>query len=270
MKKHYLKKLIFLFSISLLSISFLGCTREIPMPIIGDIEKNNLDKNSENKTNVETITKNSGIETSKEENNNSDGIKETSSVKSESITVESITPRQTNNEEHSDDNSNSENLNTITSTANENDNTIFNIRIHNNNDKLTEKKIGYIYNIAYSNNTYYLEFDDVEFFSGEEANKESLADGNSEESQATIESGYYIRNSNNGLKKYTLTEDCTYELCKYQVDSSNNDIHLVSVDFETLKNYILKYQEFYPTRALLFDINTENNIITKVSMHFTP
>lgn len=274
MKKHYLKKLIFLLSVSLLSSLSLGCAREIPMPIVGDVntsnpDENTINKNSETtKTNAKTINKISGIKTSKEKKNNFNDTKETSSAKNES-TTESDTPKQINIEETSnntEENTASSNSRALR-TNDESSNTIFNIKIHNNN--LSENKIGYIYNISYSNNTYYIEFDDVEMFLGKDAEKEFLADGNSEEAQ-DIESGYYIKNSNNNLKKYILTENCTYELCKYQIDSSNNDIDLVSVDFETIKNYILKYQEFYPTRALLFDISIENNTVTKISMHFTP
>ena len=282
MKKYYLKKLIFLFSVSLLSSLFLGCSREIAMPIIGNIDKTNVDKTNDDKNleteiNAKTASKNSEIETSKEKINDFNDMeetssvkKETSSVKSESITLESTTPKQINNEESFNNNENNANLKSRALRDNEDsNNTLFNIKIPTNNDTLTENKIGYIYNIKYSNNTYYLEFDDVEIFLGDEAKREFLADGNSEESQ-DIENGYYIKDSNNDLKKYILTENCTYELCKYQIDSSTNDIALVSVDFKTLKNYILKYIEFYPTRALLFDINIENNIETKVSMHFTP
>lgn len=266
MKKYYLKKLIFLFSVSLLSSLFLGCTREIPMPIIGDIDETNVNKNFETEINTE----NSEIEPSNEENNDFNNMEEEDSI-DEFIDVEADTSEQINNEEISN-NENTVNPNLTTSENNEESN---NLEISTNNDTLTENKIGYIYNIAYSNNTYYIEFDDIEIFLEEDANKEFLADGNSEKYQEIencyyIKNHYYIKNSNNNLEKYILTENCTYELCKYQVDSSSNDINLVSVDFETLKNYILKYQNFYPTRALLFDITTENNIVTKISMHFTP
>lgn len=265
MKKYYLKKLIFLFSVSLLSSLFLGCTRKVPMPIIGDSEETNVNKNSETKINTETLFENLKIEPSKEENNNSNEIEEASSVNEsiidESTTNESDTSEQINSEENSNDDENNE----------ESNNSVSNI----NNDTLTESKIGYIHNIKCCNNTYYFEFDDVEIFLGEDANREFLADGNSEESQniencCYIKNCYYIKNSNNDFKKYIISENCSYELCKYQIDSSSNDINLVSVDFETLKNYILRNQEFYPTKALLFDINIENDTVTKISMHFTP
>lgn len=274
MKKYYLKKLIFLFSVSLLSSLFLGCTRKIPMPIIGNSDETNVNKNSETKINFETLLENSKIEPSKEENNTFNDTEEVSSI-NESITdesVESDTSEQINSEENSNDDENNTEQNPTTSETNEeSNNSVFNI----NNDTLTENKIGYIHNIKYCNNTYYLEFDDVEIFLGEEANKEFLANGNLEESQniencCYIKNCYYIKNSNNTFKKYIFTENCTYELCKYQIDSSSNDINLVSVDFETLKNYILRHQEFYPTKALLFDINIENDTVTKISMHFTP
>ena len=288
MKKYYLKKLIFLFSVSLLSSLFLGCTRKVPMPIIGDSEETNVNKNSETKINTETLFENLKIEPSKEENNNSNEIEETSSVNesttdesneieeassvNESTTDESDTSEQINSEENSNDDENNANSNPTTSETNEeSNNSVSNI----NNDTLTESKIGYIHNIICCNHTYYLEFDDVEIFLGEDANKEFLADGNSEESQniencCYIKNCYYIKNSNNDFKKYILAENCTYELCKYKIDSSSNDINLVPVDFETLKNYILKHQKFYPTKALLFDINIENDTVTKISMHSTP
>lgn len=281
MKKYYLKKLIFLFSVSLLSSLFLGCTRKVPMPIIGDSEETNVNKNSETKINTETLFENLKIEPSKEENNNSNEIEEASSVNEsiidesiidESTTDESDTSEQINSEENSNDDENNANSNPTTSETNEeSNNSVSNI----NNDTLTESKIGYIHNIKCCNNTYYFEFDDVEIFLGEDANREFLADGNSEESQniencCYIKNCYYIKNSNNDFKKYIISENCSYELCKYQIDSSSNDINLVSVDFETLKNYILRHQEFYPTKALLFDINIENDTVTKISMHFTP
>ena len=271
MKKYYLKKLIFLFSVSLLSSLFLGCTRKVPMPIIGDSEETNVNKNSETKINTETLFENLKIEPSKEENINSNEIEEASSV-NESTTDESDTSEQINSEENSNDDENNANSNPTTSETNEeSNNSVSNI----NNDTLTESKIGYIHNIICCNHTYYLEFDDVEIFLGEDANKEFLADGNSEESQniencCYIKNCYYIKNSNNDFKKYILAENCTYELCKYKIDSSSNDINLVPVDFETLKNYILKHQKFYPTKALLFDINIENDTVTKISMHSTP
>lgn len=273
MKKYYLKKLILLFSTSCLTSLFLGCSREIAMPIIGNAEKTNINKNSETKINTETISKNLEDESSKEKNNKFNDVEKNTSIESEFVTIESDTSKEIKTKENSNNNENNANQNSTTSKTNEESNNfVFNIHVPKNNDKLTENKIGYIYNIKYSNNTYYIEFDDVEIFLGEDDKKEFLADGNSEKSQdieQDIENDYYIKNSNNNLKKYILTENCTYELCKYQIDSSNNDIDLISVNFETLKNYILKYQEFYPSRALLFDINIENNIVTKVSMHFT-
>lgn len=274
MKKCYLKKLIFLFSVSLLSSLFLGCTREIPMPIIGSTDETNINKNSETKINTETIAESLEIKPSKEENNTFNETEEVSSI-NESITDEADeadSSEQINSEENSNDDENNTDPNPTTSeTDEESDDYIFNT----NNDTLIENKIGYIYNINYSNDTYYIEFDDVKIFLGEDANKEFLADGNTEETQ-NIENCcykkncYYIKNSNNDFKKYILAENCTYELCKYKIDSSSNDINLVPVDFETLKNYILKHQKFYPTKALLFDINIENDTVTEISMHFTP
>lgn len=265
MNKHYFKKISFLLSVSLLSSMFCGCTREVAMPIIG-----NSNSNTKTDTSNENSSKKVSKEKVEEKNPSSNIIKETSSVTNESVTVESETTKDSDNENSKNAKDNEGLSVTSLDTDDEANNSkarIFNIEMPNNNNSSKENKIGYIYNILNSNNTYSIEFDEVKLFFGEEANNEYLADGHSDE----LDSGYYIKNSNEEIKKYTLVKDCVYELCEYEVDPLNsNSENLTSVDFETLKDYISKYQEFYPTRALLFDISLEDNIVTKISMHFTP
>lgn len=113
--------------------------------------------------------------------------------------------------------------------------------------------------------------DEIEFFRGDEAKKEYSKDNNGEVSQDVFGWDYYIRNNDNSEVNYTISSNCKFEVCKFAI-SNNTDIELVEISLEKFKDYVSKSLEKYtpPTRALLFKITLQDNIITRIVMEYTP
>lgn len=113
--------------------------------------------------------------------------------------------------------------------------------------------------------------DEVEFFRGDKARKEYSKDNNGEISQDAFGWDYYIRNKDNSEKNYTISPNCKFQVCKFAI-SNDISIDLVEISLEEFKIYVSKSLEQYklPTRALLFKITLQDNIITKIVMEYTP
>lgn len=144
-----------------------------------------------------------------------------------------------------------------------------------------DSMIGYVTDMYTKNNTIYISFDEVEFYTGEEALIEAKKDNRAElreDGTYFKPNGYYIRNSVVQTKVYDVSDSVTMKLLAYEVNPDNNTIDLQDVNYDTLKNYIDinkdQYKEAYKDnaepRGILFKIDTKNNIVTTISKHYTP
>ncbi|MBD7911998.1 MULTISPECIES: Ig-like domain-containing protein [Clostridium] len=143
-------------------------------------------------------------------------------------------------------------------------------------------KIGFIDSIYEENGDTFIKFNETEFYRNEDAKREYAKDGFSP-SDYEWGNDYYIRENNKEQKTYKLSKDCKINVCSYLVDSEfqyKTELRTISKDnFKIyVSNCINRYNNELTqdpempkyTRALLFWINTEDDIVTSMNMQYTP
>ncbi|WP_434291453.1 Ig-like domain-containing protein [Clostridium botulinum] len=134
------------------------------------------------------------------------------------------------------------------------------------------KQIGFINEIYERNGKRYLKFDDVEFFHNKDINdrtaeREAIKDGRNEWLlDGRITDDYYLRNKDNTLENYEISQSVEIDICKYHVDENVNTIDLQGISYEkfgTLDNV-------YGQSNALFYIYVENNVIVKIQEQYRP
>ena len=148
-------------------------------------------------------------------------------------------------------------------------------------EPIKEKKIGFITNLYEKNGETYITFDETQFFIDTENDKtatnEALKDGRNIHDGGFSENGliynsYYIKNSSTVTQEYKISKYAKFLLCKYIVNETSNADSTISVDYNTFSKHIANGKEYsyQPCRALLFWIDTEDNIVNKLDMQYTP
>ncbi|MDS0527198.1 Ig-like domain-containing protein [Clostridium sp. SHJSY1] len=145
-------------------------------------------------------------------------------------------------------------------------------------------KIGFIDSIYEENGDTFIKFNETEFYRNGDAQKEYAKDGFSPSSDAWGHD-YYIRDNNKEQKTYKLSKDCKINVCIYLVDSkveyktadelrtmSKDDFKIyVSDSINKYNNQLTEHPEMPKyDRALLFWINSEDDIVTSMNMQYTP
>ncbi|PIH04931.1 Ig-like domain-containing protein [Clostridium combesii] len=134
------------------------------------------------------------------------------------------------------------------------------------------KQIGFINEIYERNGKRYLKFDDVEFFKNKDTNdrtaeKEAIKDGKNEWIiDGRVTDDYYLRNKDNTLEDYEISQNVEIDICKYHVEGNVNTIDLQRISYEKFK--IL--DNVYGQGNALFYIYVENNVIVKIQEQFRP
>ncbi|MGG7178904.1 Ig-like domain-containing protein [Clostridium paraputrificum] len=145
-------------------------------------------------------------------------------------------------------------------------------------EPIKERKIGFVTNLYEKNGDTYITFDEAQYFIDTETDKqatnEAIKDGLQMPPDGLIYDSYYIRNSSNNTIEYKLSKSAKFGLCSYLVNknSTGSSIPTTLVDYATFSNHISTGKEYsyQPSRALLFWIDTEDNIVNKLNMQFTP
>ncbi|WP_394899508.1 Ig-like domain-containing protein [Clostridium paraputrificum] len=144
-----------------------------------------------------------------------------------------------------------------------------------------EQKIGFITDLYEKNGEIFISFDECQIFfddpskniftASNEANKDGLDLYKSYGSNDTIFNGYYIRNKTIESTEYEVSKNSSYKLCNWILNPALNNAQTQSIDYNTFKDYVKsKLDSSNSNRALLFWINTEDNIITNLEMQYTP
>jgi tetratricopeptide (TPR) repeat protein len=137
-----------------------------------------------------------------------------------------------------------------------------------------DSRIGYVKNVYIENNTIYIAFDEVEFYTGEDALVEAKKDNKAikqEDGTYINYDNYYIRNSVVETKVYEVSKDAAMNLLAYEVNPDNNTIDFQKVNYDTFKKHIDEYKNnIYAERALLCNVDMKNNIVKTMSRQFTP
>lgn len=145
-------------------------------------------------------------------------------------------------------------------------------------------KIGFIDNIYEESGNTLIKFNETEFYRNDEAQREYAKDGFS---PAHYEWGhdYYIRDNSKEQQIYKLSKDCKINVCIYLADpkveyKTADELKPISKDdFKTYiststynyNNQLSKYPDLPKyNRALLFWINTEDDVVTSINMQYTP
>lgn len=153
----------------------------------------------------------------------------------------------------------------------------------NAKEDVYDSRIGLVTDVYTENNTIYISFDEIEFYTGEEAVTEAKKDNSNkvikrEDGTYGVYDGYYIRNSVAQIEVYEASNSVTMNLLAFELNPNNNTIDLQSVDYDTFKNRIDLGKDRYNVykynpeelRDRLFKIDTKNNIVTTISKHYTP
>jgi tetratricopeptide (TPR) repeat protein len=145
-------------------------------------------------------------------------------------------------------------------------------------ETVKSNSIGFINDIYEENKNTYIKFDDVQFYRDTDAQKEYAKDG-FPPSEYEFGYDYYIRNKEINNKPYILSSNCSINICAYKVNPNidKNSHELTTISQKDFKTYINKWsnideldKEFGSSRALLFSITTEDDVITSINMEYTP
>ena len=150
------------------------------------------------------------------------------------------------------------------------------IQEENKNEKVKEvkngKQIGFINGIYERNGKRYLKIDEVEFFKNKDANdrtaeREVIKDGKKEYLlDGRVTDDYYLRNNDNSLENYEISENVEVDVCKYHIDKNINTIDLQRINYEKFKTL----DNVYGQGNALFYIYVEDNVIVKIQEQFRP
>ncbi|WP_061320214.1 Ig-like domain-containing protein [Clostridium botulinum] len=150
------------------------------------------------------------------------------------------------------------------------------IQEENKNEKAkqvkSEKQIGFISKIYEQNGKRYLKYDEVEFFLNKDANdgtaeREAIKDGKNEWIiDGRVTDDYYLRNKDNTLEDYEISQNVEIDICKYHVDENVNAIDLQRISYERFKTL----DNVYGQSNALFYIYVENNVIVKIQEQYRP
>ncbi|WP_434305079.1 tetratricopeptide repeat protein [Clostridium botulinum] len=157
-----------------------------------------------------------------------------------------------------------------------------NIQEENKNEKVKEikeikevkngKQIGFINGIYEESGKKYLKFDEVEFFKNKDANdrtaeREVIKDGKKEYLlDGRVTDDYYLRNNDNSLEDYEISQNVEVDVCKYHIDENINTIDLQRISYEKFKSL----NNVYGQSNALFYIYVEDNVIVKIQEQFRP
>jgi len=141
-------------------------------------------------------------------------------------------------------------------------------------ENVYDSRMGYVKNIYTDNNIIYISFDEVEFYTGEDALVEAKKDNKAikeEDGTYIVYDGYYIRNSVVETKVHEVSKNVAINLLAYEVNQDNNTIDFQTVNYDTFKKHIDKYKKDASTeRALLCKVDMKNNIVALISRQYTP
>lgn len=141
-------------------------------------------------------------------------------------------------------------------------------------ENMYDSRIGYVKNIYTDNNIIYISFDEVEFYTGEDALVEAKKDNKAikeEDGTYIVYDDYYIRNSVVETKVYEVSKDVAMNLLAYEVNPDNNKIDFQTVNYDTFKKHIDKYKKnTSAARALLCKVDMKDSIVASISRQFTP
>ncbi|WP_291633902.1 hypothetical protein [Clostridium sp.] len=128
------------------------------------------------------------------------------------------------------------------------------------------KQIGYISKVCEDGGKRYLNFDDVEFLTGNaaiEAGKKS-GDAVYENGKYFVYDDYIIVNSSKEIKSYVIADNASLNLLGCWLDSYRGDINNQSVSYDDFKSVSIKYEH------MLCYIYSENDLVVKVEGQYTP
>lgn len=132
-------------------------------------------------------------------------------------------------------------------------------------------RIGYVSNVYEKDGKNYAVIDLVEFYLYPNAQAEAEKDGFYSES--TYGNDYYMRDPDNTQYTFEISSGASISYCDINLSIEGNTDASKSypIDIATLKNLIIKCNgNTSKNRALLFWFDTEDDVITSMSMQYTP
>lgn len=141
-------------------------------------------------------------------------------------------------------------------------------------DNKYSRKVGYIRNIYKVNDddSIVIEFDEAEFYQGNNALEEAIKDDQVEKDQEgkyVMLSKYYVRNSSYDIETYNVAKFSSYNLLKNDFNESKEGFNeLRHIDYDTLKKHIDNYKDSDEEEKLLFWIDMKNEEVTSITRQY--
>jgi len=124
------------------------------------------------------------------------------------------------------------------------------------------KAFGFIKKIYEKNGKNYLVIDYAEFYTGEEADKAAIEDGEIKPGEH-VDGDYYIRNKNPKLRTFEIADDVSCFVCDFEKEGG---VDLKYVELSHLKSLLAKGElEFRP-----FWIERKGNVVVKITEQYIP
>jgi len=138
--------------------------------------------------------------------------------------------------------------------------------------------IGYVQNIYEKNGKRYLTIDEIEFYRGDKAYQEAKKDGYGEESNMTAD-GYYIRDKDNSIIEYEISNSCGFSVDQVQLDpfTNKNAAENETVSYDKIKSIVNSNTNTSIARGdkgynpgNLYWLTINNNIVVQVDSQYVP
>lgn len=128
----------------------------------------------------------------------------------------------------------------------------------------TAKEIGQITRIYKKAGSDYLDIDYVQWFEGEEADREAQKDGMLGPGEEQMPNGYYVRNVNPKIRTFRISRDAKAFVSGYRFGGTESgEPH--KVDLETLKQFVAQQNT-----GDLYWITLQDNVVVKIEQQYRP
>jgi len=133
-----------------------------------------------------------------------------------------------------------------------------------------DRQAGYIKAVYEKKNKRYLDLDDIEWLTGEEAQKAKLEDGGCEQNEeCLIENDYYIRNKDKKLKTLEISPEALIFMQTFNMEKEGI-VWNREVEFDLFKNLFLSVSQNRYKDSIPFVVKIDDGTIAKITEQYMP
>jgi len=133
-----------------------------------------------------------------------------------------------------------------------------------------DRQVGYIKAVYEKKDKRYLDLDDIEWLTGEEAQKAKLEDGGCEQNEeCLIENDYYVRNKDKKLKTLEISPEASIFMQTFNMEKEGI-VWNREVEFDLFKNLFLSASQNRYKDGIPFVVKIDGETITKITEQYMP